>query len=191
MIIFINILFSLLLQYSLLHLNKLIKYNHERKVVSIIISALFAIIVSLKFDTQLYRILTISFFICLLNITFIDYKYLEIPDTYNIIVAVLGVFNVFYFKNFSYLITGIISFVVFFLISLISKGALGGGDIKLSLGIGMFISLKKYLNFIMLTFGIGAVIALFFMITKGKNKEDKLPFAPFMSLGAILTLLIS
>lgn len=186
----LNIIYAFILQICLIYLNSRINYDYEYKKTSIISSVVLAIIVS-YFNVSIFQsILTLTLFVCLLNISLIDLKYLEIPDTYNVAVLILGIINVIHLHHYSILITGLVSFVLFLIISIISGGALGGGDIKLSLGLGMFFTLSKYTSFLMYTFGVGAILALIMIITKNKDKEDKVPFAPFMAVGAILALII-
>jgi len=195
----INIAFALILQILLLYLNKKINYSYEQKVLPFLGSLILAVIASIKFIKQpyvsnlftfhLYGILILTLGICLMNIAFIDYKYLEIPDTYNVFIFLLGLANVFYYKNIYFLAISAISFGLFFIIAITTGGALGGGDVKLSVGLGLFFNLPKYSRFLMLTFGIGALVGLILLILKLKEKEDKIPFGPFMALGAMLTIL--
>jgi len=128
--------------------------------------------------------------IILINIAFIDIKYLEIPNTYNILILTLGITNIMILKSFYPLVIAAISFLFFFIISIFSKGALGGGDVKLALGLGLFLNLPIYMHFLMYTFGAGALAAAVLLILKKKNKSDKIPFGPFMSIGTILAVLI-
>lgn len=196
----INIAFALILQILLLYLNKKINYSYEQKVLPFLGSLILAVITSIKFIKQpytsnlftfhLYGILILTLGICLMNIAFIDYKYLEIPDTYNVFIFLLGLANVFYYRNIYFLIISAISFGLFFIIAIITGRALGSGDVKLSVGLGLFFNLPKYSRFLMLTFGIGALVGLILLILKLKEKEDKIPFGPFMALGAILAILI-
>lgn len=92
--------------------------------------------------------------------------------------------------NYKLFATGILSFIIFFIISVLSKGALGGGDIKLALGIGCFFSISRYLYFLMYTFGVGSLIACIFLLMSKNKKEDKVPFGPFMAIGMVLALFI-
>ena len=91
--------------------------------------------------------------------------------------------------------SGILIFAIMYTIMLLGnlifkKESLGGGDIKLALGLGLFFNRLAYIDFLIYTFGIGAVIALILLVTKKKSKEDKIAFGPFMSLGAILAILV-
>lgn len=190
----INIIVSLVLQQLFFYLNKRIDYDYKPKKFFVIGGITLAIIISMKFlvpfcSFKFYPTLVLVLGICLLNITFIDIKYLEIPNTYNAFVFILGLVNMYYYKNIYFLIISAISFILFFILSIFSKGALGGGDIKLSLGLGLFFNLQLFTRFLIFTFGIGALISLILLVLKLKKKEDVIAFGPFMALGAILTFL--
>lgn len=185
-----NIIFMFLFSTLFVYLNEKINYKHEYPKIFIGTNFILTVIVSLSIKDKPYGILLTILFVTLVNIALIDYEYLEIPDSYNLLVFILGIANILILKDFSLIITGIISFILFFIISVISGGALGGGDIKLSLGLGLFFKLSQYLSFIMYTFGIGAVIALVLMTLKKKKREDKIPFGPFMAMGAIISILL-
>ena len=174
----------------MLFLNKKIKYGFSKPMFFIVSNIFLSIIISLKLSNQLQETIYILLFVTLVNIALIDIKYLEIPNTYNVIVLVLGIINILILKDYSLIKTGIISFIFFYIVAIFSKGALGGGDIKLALGIGLFFKLSDYANFLVYSFGIGAVIALILLVTKKKSREDKIAFAPFMSLGTILAILV-
>lgn len=187
-----NIFYALIVQAVLFKVNKKINYDYENKKLALIGSLVVAILYSILgmksyFSTGIVPITTM---VLLINVAFIDLKYYEIPDTYSALMLVLGISHVIKAHNWAYIIVGLISFVLFFVISMVSGGALGGGDIKLSLGLGMFFTLYKYTRFLIYTFGVGAVIALILMIFKKGDKKTKVPFAPFMAVGAILVFLI-
>ncbi len=69
------------------------------------------------------------------------------------------------------------------------KEAMGGGDIKLTAMMGLYIGYP----YIMLMFFMAAVAAslvgIVMMIGWGKRGRDPIPFGPFLALGCILTLL--
>ena len=186
----LNVVLAIALSFLLLYVNKKIDYEHDKPILFIGINMGLSIIVSLKLLRGFEGMIPISLFVTLVNIALIDMKYMEIPNTYNAFVIILGVINILTLRDYSLVLTGIISFVMFFIVAIFSKGALGGGDVKLALGLGLFFNLSAYTNFLVYTFGIGAMIASILLITKKKTKEDKIAFGPFMSLGAILTILL-
>ena len=73
---------------------------------------------------------------------------------------------------------------------LISKTGFGMGDVKLILGLAVFLGVSPFLKAMMLT-GIGTLAAaIFLLVTKRAEKEDTLPLAPFLATGALLSVLL-
>jgi leader peptidase (prepilin peptidase) / N-methyltransferase len=79
--------------------------------------------------------------------------------------------------------------VLFYLIALISKGGMGGGDIKLIAMIGAFLGWHGTLFTIFSSALLGAVVGIMLMVLGKKGRKDKVPFGPFLSFGAILFML--
>ncbi len=74
---------------------------------------------------------------------------------------------------------------------LISKGrALGFGDAKLSLSIGLLLGGALGISAIVLAFWIGAAVSITLMLfsRKGITMKSEIPFAPFLILGAWASL---
>ena len=69
-----------------------------------------------------------------------------------------------------------------------SRGGMGGGDIKLIAMIGAFLGWKQALLTIFIGALAGSVIGLFLMTFKGKSRKYPVPFGPFLSLGAVVSL---
>jgi leader peptidase (prepilin peptidase)/N-methyltransferase len=75
----------------------------------------------------------------------------------------------------------------FYLIAFLSKGGLGGGDIKLMAVLGMAAGWPFVLLVFLLAFVSGAVAGLILLLIKRKTWRATLPFAPFLSLAFFLT----
>ncbi len=86
-------------------------------------------------------------------------------------------------------IGGGIGFVLFLLIAIISRGGMGWGDVKLAALIGL--ATGFHLVFIALLMGaiLGGVVAIALVVVKGKKRKEMIPFGPFLSLAAMVTLL--
>lgn len=85
-------------------------------------------------------------------------------------------------QSWGNLVGGLALFLLFFLIALASRGGMGGGDIKLSLAIGLALDWKLALVAIAVAFISGGLLAIVFLI-RGMRKKA-LPFGPFLALGA-------
>ena len=76
-----------------------------------------------------------------------------------------------------------------FLLALI-PGAMGGGDIKFMFALGAFLGLNKTLWALLLAFIVAAVISIFLLIFRIKERRDVIPFGPFLALGSLISFLI-
>lgn len=77
---------------------------------------------------------------------------------------------------------------LFYAIAVLSRGGMGGGDIKLMAMIGSFMGWKSVFLTTFLGSLSGAVFGTFIMLFKGKGRKTKVPFGPFLALGALVTL---
>ena len=127
----------------------------------------------------------------LLIVSFIDLQHKIIPDVITLPGIVAGIVA-------SLLITpvGLVSSILgvvlggglFFLIAVISRGGMGGGDIKLVAMIGAFLGWQAVLITIFLGAFTGAMAGLILMLLGKKGRKDMVPFGPFLALGALLAM---
>jgi leader peptidase (prepilin peptidase)/N-methyltransferase len=78
---------------------------------------------------------------------------------------------------------------LFYLIAIVSKGGMGGGDIKLIAMIGAFLGWQGALFTIFSGALLGSLVGMMLMLLGKKGRKDKVPFGPFLSCGAILFML--
>lgn len=128
----------------------------------------------------------------LLIISFIDIDHYRIPDP--LIIIGLGAGIAFHiFIPFQPIINSLLGFVtgggVLFLIALLSRGGMGGGDIKLGTLIGLFLGWKLVLLSLFLAAFFASAAGISLMIIKKKSRKDPIPFGPFLSIGAFIALL--
>ncbi|MGH7165280.1 MAG: prepilin peptidase [Nitrospiraceae bacterium] len=72
---------------------------------------------------------------------------------------------------------------------LFGKEGMGGGDIKLLAMIGAFLGWKPTLLTVMIAAIVGSVVGLSLIACKAMQRNQYLPFGPFLALGAILAML--
>lgn len=138
-----------------------------------------------------------SIFSVLLVISCIDLYHQIIPDSLNILILIIG----FIYNTIKFILYGtnleiinhalglMIPGCMFLLIAIITKGNMGGGDIKLIGVLGFILGVKKVLLNIFLSFISGAIISIFLLLFKIKGRKDSIPFGPFICLSFIITLL--
>jgi leader peptidase (prepilin peptidase)/N-methyltransferase len=78
---------------------------------------------------------------------------------------------------------------LFYLIAVVSRGGMGGGDIKLIAMIGAFLGWQGALFTIFSGALLGSLVGVTLMLLGKKGRKDKVPFGPFLSCGAILFML--
>ena len=81
----------------------------------------------------------------------------------------------------------IVGFIFFLLLSLITRGrGIGFGDVKLAFAIGLLFGWPDIAIITMLSFIIGGLWSVGLMLIGAKKMKDRVPFAPFFVLGALL-----
>ena len=81
------------------------------------------------------------------------------------------------------LVGGIIVGIIFYVISLVSKDAIGKGDGILILVLGCLVGIKKQIEILIWAFLICTVFFILTMIIKRKEFKKSVPFSPFLLLG--------
>ena len=85
------------------------------------------------------------------------------------------------------LIGGLFAFGVFFLTWRIRPGELGGGDVKLAAFLGFVLGFPSVL-WALLVATLFGVVAIYIQTTR--QKQAKFPYAPYLCLGGVVTLLV-
>jgi leader peptidase (prepilin peptidase) / N-methyltransferase len=128
----------------------------------------------------------------LLAVALIDYDHKIIPNTITLPGIVIGLGLSLWALPITPLVSllGIlIGGAFFYLIALVSKGGMGGGDIKLIAMIGAFLGWQGALFTIFSGALLGSLVGVMLMVLGRKGRKDKVPFGPFLSCGAILFIL--
>ena len=79
--------------------------------------------------------------------------------------------------------------LLFFLLAVVTKGAIGGGDIKLIAAMGVWFGYRSLLVVIMYGFLAGGAAALFMLLTKQKQRKSYFAYGPYFTLSGIGVLL--
>ncbi|MHC1758864.1 MAG: A24 family peptidase [Negativicutes bacterium] len=74
-------------------------------------------------------------------------------------------------------------------LAVISRGGMGGGDVKFAAALGFWLGWPGILLGLFIGFVSGGVISLLLLITGIRGRKDFIPFGPFIALGAWITLL--
>ncbi|MBY0099120.1 prepilin peptidase [Mesobacillus maritimus] len=118
-----------------------------------------------------------------------DIAYMIIPD--KVLLVFAGIFlleRIFIPLSpwWDSLAGGALGFVLLLVIALVSKGGMGGGDIKLFALIGFVVGTKMFfLSFFFSTL-LGAVLGLLGMALGLVKKGKPIPFGPFIAVGTLI-----
>lgn len=135
-------------------------------------------------------------------ITIYDLRYKIIPDSLVYFAILLSVVSRWLLGG-SLLdwLSGPILFTFFGLIWLLSRGrAMGFGDAKLGLTVGLLLTAPQGFSAIVLAFWIGALVSLLYIFlnktgflknTKELTMKSEVPFAPFIIIGAWMSLVFN
>ena len=157
------------------------------------ITGLLSLALFIRYGLSLQYLLFLLFATTLVTISFIDLDHQIIPDVLSIPGIVAGLAAAFIPGNVSWFdsIIGIIGGGgTLFLVGLIyekltGKQGMGGGDVKLLAMIGAWMGWRS-LPFVLLVSSLtGAIIGSVFLLAAGKGYRVKIPFGPFLSLGAL------
>lgn len=147
----------------------------------------------------LYTIYHFYIISALIAIAAIDLKTFLIPDKLvipAIIIALIFQFlnpltsNISNTLNISNILFALLIFLFFSALYFFSKGkAMGFGDAKLGLLIGLFLPFPLNIFAIMLSFVFGGIFGIILLALKKAGRKTQIPFGPFMVLSALITFL--
>jgi leader peptidase (prepilin peptidase)/N-methyltransferase len=166
--------------------------------VELLNAALFVFVVwrfGFAWYTVIYGILCSA----LVVITFIDLDFQIIPDAITLPGILIGIVAGSLLMPDPFIRNSLLGFKasvigllagggLFYAIAVLSRGGMGGGDIKMMAMVGALMGWKSVLLTIFLGSLTGAVFGIFLMISKGKGRKTKIPFGPFLALGTVITL---
>ncbi|WP_227521915.1 prepilin peptidase [Bacillus solitudinis] len=88
-----------------------------------------------------------------------------------------------------YIVGGIVGFSLLLLISIVSKGGMGGGDIKLYAAIGIILGpWLTVMSFVLASF-VGAIIGVGLLFIGKVKKKQPIAFGPFILIGTLTAYL--
>lgn len=131
------------------------------------------------------------FFSTLLVVTVIDLDHQIIPDRISIpgipiaFVCAVWLGHITWLES---LLGAAIPAALFLAIIVLSRGGMGLGDVKLIAMIGALLGWKLALLTILIGALAGSVVGIGLMVFQGKGRKTAVPFGPFLSLGAVVSI---
>ncbi len=158
-----------------------------------ITTSLIFLSVFLNFGFCFESIIYLIFLSSLIIIIFIDIDHQIIPDIITLPGIIFFLCTSFFTHSITFIqsLFGIIAgggsllLVAWTYYLLTKKEGMGGGDIKLLAMIGAFIGWKGVIFTIFIASFTGTIAGILIILIKGKSFKDKIPFGPFLSIGAM------
>ena len=156
------------------------------------ITAVLFTAVFLKFGFTPELIIGLLFVSMLVIITVSDIAYMLIPD--KVLLPFAAVLLVLRFivpldPWWDSLLGAFVGFSVLLLIATLSKGGMGGGDIKLFFVIGLVLGTAGTLLTLFLASFIGAIVGIVILRIRKQGRKTPIPFGPSIALAAVLVYL--
>lgn len=154
-------------------------------------NALIWLLLFLRYDVSLSFFLYAVSCSSLLALAVIDSKVKYIPDRFNVVIGISGLFFLIFVGEIPWYsrIIGFFALSLPLFILAATTGGVGEGDVKLFAVCGLLLGWQR----ILLAFFISAVSAAIFagiLMSKGKaNRKSELAFGPFIAIGTILSVL--
>lgn len=124
------------------------------------------------------------------TIAIVDIKTMMVPLSLNILLFVLSLYPVILRSNYIDSLYGFLFLTLFFIIIMfVFPGAFGGGDLKLYAVAGFLLGLEMSIVLLEVSLITGAVFGVIWGALKGWSFRIRIPFAPFIAAGIIITLL--
>ena len=138
----------------------------------------------LSYPELCYIIIAVSF---LLYITVTDLEQHVILDEMLLVFAVLGFCYILHLHLpvLNHILASVGGGIFFLILTVISKGAIGGGDIKLIAVLGLWLGGSSLLSVIVYGAMTGGIAALVLLLCKKIKRNQYLAYAPYFALSAI------
>ena len=88
-------------------------------------------------------------------------------------------------EGYRYLFAGGLMLIIF----LVSRGGMGGGDVKFAAALGFWLGWPGILLGLFIGFVSGGLISLLLLVMGLRGRKDFIPFGPFIALGGWIAFL--
>jgi leader peptidase (prepilin peptidase)/N-methyltransferase len=162
------------------------------------VTGLSSLLLFLRYGPSLSYLIYFLFVAVLIVITAIDLYHQIIPDVISLPGMGVGLLSSLILSDIDFLnsLLGILLgggslFLVGTLYQWIFKReGMGGGDVKLLAMIGAFLGWKAVILTILISSLVGSLVGVMIIVLKGKDFKYAIPFGPFLSLGAVISLFL-
>lgn len=150
---------------------------------------LFAALTILFFVTENFWTAAAIFLLTLMTMT--DFEQYMLFDAMTLPLAIIGAVFVWQtgLNMQEHMLAAIIGGGIFLLLALISKGSIGGGDVKLIAALGLWLGCEKLLDVVLIGSVSGGLAAVLMIFTKAKACNSYFAYGPYFALAAVYKLL--
>ncbi|WP_252502830.1 A24 family peptidase [Sporosarcina sp. Marseille-Q4943] len=135
-------------------------------------------------------IIALLFVSLLVIITVSDLTYMIIPDKVLLPFAIALLILRWVIPTSPWwdsLLGAAVGFIILFFIAVVSKGGMGGGDIKLFFVIGLVLGTMNTLLTLFFASLIGSVVGIYVLKKTGKGRKTPVPFGPSIAVAAVIS----
>jgi len=79
----------------------------------------------------------------------------------------------------------------FLLVAIVSRGGMGGGDVKLAAMMGAFLGWPSIAVAMLIAFTSGATVGVLLIASGRRTRKDPIPFGPALAVGGVLALFVA
>lgn len=142
----------------------------------------------LRFGLSIELIKALLLISILVVISIIDMEFFIIPNKLVVFVLFLGI--IFVITDGPGILSALIGFAAGFLfllaLALVSRGGMGGGDIKLAAVIGVCLGWPNGITAVLLGCLLAGLAGLLLIVLRVKSRKDLIPFGPFLATGTLI-----
>lgn len=158
-------------------------------VVEIMTGALFGL-AAWRFGLEWRLLVAWAFIAAMIAVAFIDYDRMIIPNRIVLPGALIGLGASVALDPHGwwvYLVSSVGAATFIFALVMLWPGGMGPGDIKMSLFMGAVLGTSVIVG-LFLAFLSGSVVGVYMMVVRKRSRKTKIPFGPFLALGAVLAM---
>jgi leader peptidase (prepilin peptidase)/N-methyltransferase len=165
-----------------------------RRIVVVGVTALLFALAGTQYEGSIASLAIVAAYVAVLIVcTGTDVLAYRVPNviTYPAILVALAIGLVHPDANkLDVLAGGLLTGGVFLVMSIVTRGGMGMGDVKLAFFTGFALGLTFGVHALLVTAIVGGVVAVALLVTNIRDRRDPIPYAPFIALGAVAVFLV-
>ncbi len=148
------------------------------------------VLLYIRFGTSPKLLWALLFLLPLIPAAFIDLEHFILPDAFTLGTLIWGLAaSALHLSGIPIkesLIAAAVCGGFFLLVSVVSRGGMGLGDVKLAASFGANLGLRVGITSLFVSVVLGAAVGIALILLRKKGRKDKIPFGPFMVIGAFI-----